>query len=291
MRKIIIHEREYEILDTMCFDWRRYYKIKVENNYEIGYVWKAAQDLRRNKFKDPMKIDSMGKYFGIGPITFAVSVVHEDNSATLVQLGSLHNKVVQRALQCNWISDRNRVNYKDTKLDDRWRSYQNFARWVMSEQSNFRVGYQIDKDLMSDKNTYGPDTCVYLPPYLNKFLVEHPHKAQASIIIFKKIFQLNSIEEHQKYRRLCIVTMAKEYLRYNMINKKIYDRLLELYNNSEYKYSSDLLLDITSLIRKSILEESKIYKPIKEFRFQSKLQRLEVPASGYIVQPSGPQKS
>ena len=291
MMKILIHEREYEILDTMCCDWRRYYKIKVENEYEVGYVWKAAQDIKRNKFKDPMKINANGSYFGIGDITFSVNVVQDDETIIPVQLGSLHNKIVQRALHSEWVSDRNKINYKDTELDSRWRSYQNFARWVMSDRSNFRVGYQINKDLMTNENTYGPDSCVYLPPYLNKFLADRPNKIQPSIMVFKKVFQLPSVDQYGKYKKLCIVTMAKEYFRHGMINERIYNRLIEVYDNSRFTYSSDLMLDISSLIIRSIEDELKFYKPIKKFQFKSKLQRLEVPASGYIVQPSGPQKS
>ena len=52
-----------------------------------------------------------------------------------------------------------------------WHSFSAFRAWWLD---NYREGWHLDKDLMVVGNReYGPDACVYVPGWLNKFTTDH----------------------------------------------------------------------------------------------------------------------
>lgn len=54
---------------------------------------------------------------------------------------------------------------------DEWLIFSNFEKWF---DKYWKVGYQVDKDLLGDK-VYSPETCVMLPKRLNVLLAgRHP---------------------------------------------------------------------------------------------------------------------
>lgn len=56
-------------------------------------------------------------------------------------------------------------NYTLMTVDPVWHNYQVFAAWF---NKHYKAGYQLDKDLKrSDSNSYGPDTCLYVPRAIN----------------------------------------------------------------------------------------------------------------------------
>ena len=51
-----------------------------------------------------------------------------------------------------------------------WHNFQNFVEWFIL---NYTQGYHIDKDLLILGNTeYSPDTCVFIPRWLNNILLD-----------------------------------------------------------------------------------------------------------------------
>lgn len=56
--------------------------------------------------------------------------------------------------------------YVGVTVCDEWRSFMKFRKWWMEHKVD---GWQLDKDLLTDKKTYSPDTCIYIPSWLNKF--------------------------------------------------------------------------------------------------------------------------
>ena len=49
-----------------------------------------------------------------------------------------------------------------------WHNFQLFAEWY---ETNYKQGYQLDKDYLSPGNrVYSPETCVFIPKDLNTFL-------------------------------------------------------------------------------------------------------------------------
>lgn len=60
--------------------------------------------------------------------------------------------------------------YTDVTVCDEWHSFMKFRKWWLE---NYREGLQIDKDLLVVGNLeYCPDTCVYVPSWLNKFTID-----------------------------------------------------------------------------------------------------------------------
>ena len=57
--------------------------------------------------------------------------------------------------------------YKGCKPCNEWLHFSNFLLWW---EENNKKGYQLDKDLIGDGKTYSPETCVYIPSWLNVFI-------------------------------------------------------------------------------------------------------------------------
>lgn len=63
---------------------------------------------------------------------------------------------------------------------DDWLLFTNFATWF---SVNFIPDYQLDKDLLVRENKiYSPETCVYVPGYINKFITtRHNYRGELPI--------------------------------------------------------------------------------------------------------------
>lgn len=64
---------------------------------------------------------------------------------------------------------RNDESYAGSSICDEWRSFMSFRDWWLE---NHVDGWQIDKDLLTDNRQYSPDNCVYVPAWLNTFIVD-----------------------------------------------------------------------------------------------------------------------
>lgn len=51
-----------------------------------------------------------------------------------------------------------------------WMVFSNFRKWWLENQVD---GWQIDKDLIGDGTIYAPNSCIFVPSWLNKFTVDH----------------------------------------------------------------------------------------------------------------------
>lgn len=66
-------------------------------------------------------------------------------------------------------SHKERPNYQNCSVDPAWHSFVAFRSWM--EQQKWE-GMHLDKDLLIQGNTiYGPDTCIFVPPKVNAFLL------------------------------------------------------------------------------------------------------------------------
>lgn len=56
--------------------------------------------------------------------------------------------------------------YRGCSVDPRWHRLSDFKQWF---DKNYKPGYQLDKDILNPGNKiYGPDTCVFVPEYVNR---------------------------------------------------------------------------------------------------------------------------
>lgn len=75
-----------------------------------------------------------------------------------------------------------RPTYYGSELCEDWHYFSSFREWWVQ---NVIDGYQLDKDILFENNKrYAPDTCIYVPPWLNTFTIDHrggrgPHKIGA----------------------------------------------------------------------------------------------------------------
>lgn len=59
--------------------------------------------------------------------------------------------------------------YLDCSIDKRWHNFQVFADWYYK---NNKPGWALDKDILVKGNKiYGPDTCCYVPKFINTLFV------------------------------------------------------------------------------------------------------------------------
>lgn len=64
-----------------------------------------------------------------------------------------------------------RPTYRGAKLHEDWHYFSAFREWWIH---NVVDGYQLDKDILVENNrTYSPETCVYIPAWLNTFIIDH----------------------------------------------------------------------------------------------------------------------
>lgn len=57
--------------------------------------------------------------------------------------------------------------YADISVCDEWRSFSSFYSWW--EENNVD-GWEIDKDILTDNKKYSPQSCIFIPKWLNTFL-------------------------------------------------------------------------------------------------------------------------
>ena len=60
--------------------------------------------------------------------------------------------------------------YSDVTVCKEWHSFTAFRTWWLE---NYREGGHLDKDMLSVGNReYGPDSCIYVPQWLNSFTID-----------------------------------------------------------------------------------------------------------------------
>lgn len=59
--------------------------------------------------------------------------------------------------------------YKCVNVCDEWHSFMSFREWWLDKQAD---GFSLDKDLLSDSRVYSPETCIFVPQWLNTFIID-----------------------------------------------------------------------------------------------------------------------
>ena len=60
--------------------------------------------------------------------------------------------------------------YRDKEVCEEWLTFSNFKCWVDSQECKDWQDRQLDKDFIHDSGVYSPETCVFVPQEVNKFL-------------------------------------------------------------------------------------------------------------------------
>lgn len=76
--------------------------------------------------------------------------------------------------RCYGASEIHKRNYEGCSLDDRWLSFMAFKAWMISQP--WRNNH-LDKDILQcGSKRYSPDTCVFIPSWLNALVVERTRR-------------------------------------------------------------------------------------------------------------------
>lgn len=128
--------------------------------FKNGLIIKGLQysNIKRGKIKNPTHISVQGVgYIGIGRYSEGKhSKIHDR-----------WNKMLYRSYCEKY--HRTRPTYKNVIVCSEWHNFQNFAAWY---EENYREGWQLDKDILIKGNKiYSPETCCFVPPYINTVLI------------------------------------------------------------------------------------------------------------------------
>lgn len=58
--------------------------------------------------------------------------------------------------------------YADVEVCDGWLKFMSFRGWWVD---NYREGFHLDKDLFGNGKEYSPEKCIYIPQWLNAFIM------------------------------------------------------------------------------------------------------------------------
>lgn len=78
-------------------------------------------------------------------------------------------KHILRRCYCEKFLSKNPT-YTEVTVCDGWLSFSNFREWWIE---NHVDGWQIDKDLLTDNKEYSPESCLYVPRWLNNLTEDH----------------------------------------------------------------------------------------------------------------------
>ena len=145
-----------------------------------------------------------------------------------------------------------RPTYSGVKVCEEWKNLCAFRDWWMVNQVD---GWQLDKDLMSDSREYSPETCLFVPAWLNLFTTArgaargaHPigvsfHKgsgrfqAQCRNTSSNKNKPLGLFDTPEEAHEAWLVHKLELALelkpRMDEIDLRIYPRVVEIINNAK----------------------------------------------------------
>lgn len=143
-------------------------------NQQVGLFTGAATDLEvsdalmeniSNRGRPPKK-NMMISGFGV-------------NDAPYATKQTINGKVVRCPAYLCWVNMIHRVHselvlsmrptYSGASICDDWSSFMEFRRWWAINQVD---GWHLDKDILSPLKIYSPDSCIFIPPRLNSFVVD-----------------------------------------------------------------------------------------------------------------------
>lgn len=137
-------------------------------------------------------------------------------------------------------------NYSGCSVCKKWWSLSTFIDWF---KKNYKEGYQLDKDILVCNNKiYSPDTCCYVPPEINKLVMQYKSfskespqgvrktlsgRYEARIKVHEHDIHLGTYDDeskaisaYKKAKKNMIAEMANDFFSEGKISEKVYDALL-----------------------------------------------------------------
>lgn len=121
--------------------------------------------LRRGTLSNPNHPKTLGVGFmGIGPYVAKID-------GEMTKEYTLWFNMLQRSTVAGRAGGAVPKSYNDKTHDTQWCNFQEFAEWCQWQVGFGNTGWELDKDLLIKRNkVYSPETCVFLPNEINRFL-------------------------------------------------------------------------------------------------------------------------
>lgn len=221
----------------------------IDVEFESGYIAKnkTYQLFKDGVIKSPYDISVFGHgYIGEGKYSVYDG---EERSKAYVTWKSMLN----RCYSSNY--HKKQKSYRECEVCKEWLNFQNFARWFYDNY--YEIGeytMHLDKDILVKGNkVYSPDTCIFVPQFINKlFTKTNSKRGQFPIGVSKYktkykaycndgskhqiwlgIFDTeeDAFHAYKKCKEKLIVDVANEYV--TSIPKKLYNALINYKVNIE----------------------------------------------------------
>ena len=94
--------------------------------------------------------------------------VTKDADGRVLKSYEVRNRKMQRCYDPKSLATK--PTYIGCAVHQEWHKYSEFQKWFAE---HYKEGWQLDKDLLFVGNKlYGPDTCVFVPKWLNTFIID-----------------------------------------------------------------------------------------------------------------------
>lgn len=150
----------------------------------------------------------------------------------------------QRCYSPKWL--KRYPSYANCRVCEEWKLFSQFRKWY---NENYEEGYDLDKDLFSGEELiYSPQTCVFLPPEINKLIHRGNYSGELKLGVTKEFGKYRAAintysrklhlglfdsedEAHKafvKARRANIKNTADYYYNTKQIGTRVYKALLNI---------------------------------------------------------------
>lgn len=162
----ISFNKDYKTTKGLLYNIISYggYKDVTVKFKESGYTVKVySSTIKTGNIKDRLNPEVYGHgYLGEGEYTCGVkSGISKSYKVWNGMLERVYSESLHEV----------RPTYKGCTCFEGWHNYQIFAKWF---EDNYIEGYELDKDILSyclsKEKVYSPETCIFIPPKLNKIL-------------------------------------------------------------------------------------------------------------------------
>lgn len=131
--------------------------------FENGTIIKNREytDLLKGAVKNPYHKSVLGVgYYGVGIYKAKINDKHTDS---YLSWRSMLSRCYDEKYQ------EKQLTYIGCTVAEEWQNFQNFAKWREENYKSHMEKWELDKDILcKDCKTYSPETCCFVPKYINR---------------------------------------------------------------------------------------------------------------------------
>lgn len=151
--------------DPICSTKRTWYYVVF-----YGYTQELPRDresIKDGSIKNPFK----PTIAGVGYHGFLGRLWTPPRDKEYKKIYQVWKDMIRRCYEINDEKIDRSYSKNGVKVLNKWHNFQTFYQWVKSDKSNFKMNYELDKDIFGDGLLYGPSTCVFVPSILNNLFI------------------------------------------------------------------------------------------------------------------------